>query len=438
MFAPPSAGDAANYALAQERKQRSSIIAQLAADPQYAGFDHQAILADLYDPTASFRKLEIDDATTRRGQDVSAATSIANNSADNRRQIVTSAFQPLSQGQVRPDIPASVLERYDMPALPAVAGAPKPLSNDEWEAIQRETLLKQGVLGQDDVVSLIMGDVPVENVVGSDGKPVVVPRVQAVGQQPYFNPTASTQINLGPNGESYGSPGEGLVWARNPDGTVGLDERGAPVAIPYKGGKAWRQQEIDDAAAAAAEAAAAGKADNIDTKSGIIVQDIDRILNQVSGNEWLTTGVGSQATSWIGGTPAQGVSSLLDTIKANTGFDQLQALRDASPTGGALGPVSDKENNLLQSVLGSVDPAQPAGQLADNLKRIKNIYLDIIHGPNMGPPRERLSFPSQWDPAAPIAGAKLPPPKVNDVVDGYRYRGGDPANPASWEPAVGS
>ena len=80
-FAAPDAGDSANYALARQRNQQSDIVAQLAKDPKYSGFDQQKILADLYDPTGSFYKVDADDATTRRGQDLTASTSLANNAA---------------------------------------------------------------------------------------------------------------------------------------------------------------------------------------------------------------------------------------------------------------------------------------------------------------------------------------------------------------------
>ena len=62
--------------------------------------------------------------------------------------------------------------------------------------------------------------------------------------------------------------------------------------------------------------------------------------------------------SAVPGSSAKNVSALLDTVKANVGFEQLSAMRAASPTGGALGAVSERENALLQSVLGSVEQSQ--------------------------------------------------------------------------------
>ena len=67
----------------------------------------------------------------------------------------------------------------------------------------------------------------------------------------------------------------------------------------------------------------------------------------------------------------------LETIKANVGFDKLQRMRDNSPTGGALGQVSELENRLLQAVNGALDPAQ-SDQLRENLKSIKELYAQVI------------------------------------------------------------
>ena len=127
----------------------------------------------------------------------------------------------------------------------------------------------------------------------------------------------------------------------------------------------------------------------------VVVQDIDRALDLVvNQNEFTpTTGfVGGQLLSNIGGTRAGNLNQLLTTVKANAGFDRLQAMREASPTGGALGQVSNLELTQLNAAIGSLDQSQTAEQLADNLKRVKNIYLDIIHGPGDGPARETLTF----------------------------------------------
>ena len=50
----------------------------------------------------------------------------------------------------------------------------------------------------------------------------------------------------------------------------------------------------------------------------------------------------------------------------------------ASPTGAALGPVSDFENRLLQATIGNLEQSQNKEQLLYNLERVLDIYTKII------------------------------------------------------------
>lgn len=77
------------------------------------------------------------------------------------------------------------------------------------------------------------------------------------------------------------------------------------------------------------------------------------------------------ATAKIPGTDAYDFAKTIDTIKANIGFEELQAMRAASPTGGALGQVAVQELNALQSILGSLDIGQDREQIRTNLQSIQ-------------------------------------------------------------------
>jgi len=61
----------------------------------------------------------------------------------------------------------------------------------------------------------------------------------------------------------------------------------------------------------------------------------------------------------------------LETIKANIGFGALTKMREASKTGGALGQISDRENLLLQSILGSLDLKQEPEQFYENMRAVE-------------------------------------------------------------------
>jgi hypothetical protein len=55
-------------------------------------------------------------------------------------------------------------------------------------------------------------------------------------------------------------------------------------------------------------------------------------------------------------------------------------MRDASPTGGALGQVSERELALLNGALGSLKQSQTKEQLRANLANVKRIYNQIVNG----------------------------------------------------------
>lgn len=107
------------------------------------------------------------------------------------------------------------------------------------------------------------------------------------------------------------------------------------------------------------------------------VSDIDDALTRVN---FLNSGVIGKWTEGIPSSPAYNLNRDLDTIKARVGFDKLAEMRAASPTGGALGNVSEGENKMLQGVLGSVDTGQSTKQLKENIKRIKQHYLTVAPG----------------------------------------------------------
>lgn len=115
-----------------------------------------------------------------------------------------------------------------------------------------------------------------------------------------------------------------------------------------------------------------------DLYGSIVVNDaIDRGLPMIDN---FTAGLGGTLLSKIPGTDATDLMKLIDSVKANAGFDKLQAMREASPTGGALGQVSDKEIKFLQSVFGSLDQDQSPKQLKYNLELFRYVYNSMIHG----------------------------------------------------------
>lgn len=78
---------------------------------------------------------------------------------------------------------------------------------------------------------------------------------------------------------------------------------------------------------------------------------------------------------------AVNLDQTLKTVKSGVAFDRLQAMRDMSVTGGALGSVTENELALLMSSLGSLDQRLEPKILKENLDNIIRIMGKIEADP---------------------------------------------------------
>lgn len=74
------------------------------------------------------------------------------------------------------------------------------------------------------------------------------------------------------------------------------------------------------------------------------------------------------------GLGARDLKVVIDTVKANIGFEELNMMRQESKTGGALGQVTERELELLQATISGLDQAQSKEQLQNNLLKIQAHY----------------------------------------------------------------
>lgn len=96
----------------------------------------------------------------------------------------------------------------------------------------------------------------------------------------------------------------------------------------------------------------------------------DRVLKNADG--W-TTGLMS-ATGLIPGTPAANLRADLDMLGANAAFDRLQRMREQSPTGGALGAISERELDLLRAAVSAIAQSQTPKQFRSNVQQLRRHY----------------------------------------------------------------
>lgn len=101
----------------------------------------------------------------------------------------------------------------------------------------------------------------------------------------------------------------------------------------------------------------------------IMRDEIDK-TREIAARAPLATGVPALLSSRIPGTTGYQVARLLETIKARAGFDVLGNMRASSPTGGALGAITERELAFLQSVQGSLEQVQSQEDLDRVLARL--------------------------------------------------------------------
>jgi hypothetical protein len=204
------------------------------------------------------------------------------------------------------------------------------------------------------------------------------------------------------------------------------DEQGRVTEMrPIPGSPAAQEQ----ARRAEAEAARAEGA----VQSGQVVSaDISALKDLITNDQKLkgadkinpfirVTGVAGKAGEKLPGSARVSAKGYVDSITSNIGFDKLNRMRQESPTGGALGNISNVELGLLQSTLGSLNLDAEPEVLLRNLNRLATIYNTIMRKAAAYPNAQEYGFaPATPAPApapapAPSPAGAIPPRPANAV-----------------------
>jgi hypothetical protein len=180
----------------------------------------------------------------------------------------------------------------------------------------------------------------------------------------------------------------------------------------------------------------AARAQGAVRKADTVIRKVDEALGLVGPT---TTGlIGDLRSTMLGritGSGAFDLEKTIDTIKANLGFSELQAMREASPTGGALGQVAVQELNMLQSTIASLDKGQDDEIVRRNLEQVKQHFQNWKAAVEQA--QAEGGAQSAVQPAAPTAPAmnKMPPAKQHKgrIIEdntGKRFK----SDGMSWRP----
>tara|TARA_Y100001973_G_C5201572_1_gene338131 strand:- start:2177 stop:3490 length:1314 start_codon:yes stop_codon:yes gene_type:complete len=121
-----------------------------------------------------------------------------------------------------------------------------------------------------------------------------------------------------------------------------------------------------------------GKIDAARTTVRALNSVIGRLDSEKTEKPFIPSASVGGLLTWLPGSKFKDLAAQLDTIKANIGFDQLAQLKESSPTGGALGQVSNFELSSLQAVRNSLDQTQSSAQLERNSRLIRDGYGEFL------------------------------------------------------------
>jgi len=162
-------------------------------------------------------------------------------------------------------------------------------------------------------------------------------------------------------------PPSGMVIEQTKDGRFRVVQGAGAVGRQEQAAQAAKEQGVERATMGTQEIGRALKA-------------LDSGVMQGSGP--LASFYRAGAAKFVKGTPEyQLANNFIAPIKSMLAFNELNKMRMASPTGGALGNVAKFETDMLQQSAGQLDIDKTDPQtLRENLMRLQEKYLDVIHG----------------------------------------------------------
>jgi hypothetical protein len=171
----------------------------------------------------------------------------------------------------------------------------------------------------------------------------------------------------------------------------------------------------------------------VDTKIDSAINKIDYILSDKnkSGFNANFGGYTAYGTSRITGKGVD-VRSNIESLKSDLKAAGLELMR----SGGSIGQITEREWPIIEGMIGALKPEMTKDEAKNQFTKIKT-YMERIRN------NAREAYDTEWGGSqyhkgdkksaaasnAPASGA----PAVGTVKDGYRFKGGNPADAKSWE-----
>lgn len=464
MFAPPSAADVYNYTRARAANEEASRLADLytqagSPDVDQTRFDRLGQAAGRWTPSTGYYGVDQGEQTARMknemanqteltkffNEDVNAGTGDTVYLSPGRAQAMG---LPQGQSSLAGMFKVGEDEQAILPGGQTVSGPRGPLTKSEVEGSILAGLTPE--MQQ----AIVFGNTPVENVIGSDGNPVISTRMAAVGQTPYQAPKAGELYNY-----QTGS-GRSGVAEQTPQGLVDAQTR-EPLPQDVRTFKA-------NLTGGAEETGLGPTKSNITDANAIAAElvGVEDTLNRVEQLALNNPGLFGLAGR-IRGTAQNAIQTVVELAQAYGGENpELNTFANDVQNGlGALAQGGSREANayfdpdvpkarklMYELAYANARIQNPRGEVGQRAleRSLEDLGGDGLLANNesvlaaVQAMRESLRGRSGVvdrlrNPQAVRDGQQPQQPSgtptVNDVVDGYRFLGGNPNDPNNWEAA---
>lgn len=449
MFAPPSATDTLAYEKASAERAEASRLADLWAQAG-SDFDKRGIAAGLYNPNQSYYAVDTADATTRRGQDITAETSRLNNettaryglAGDLATTVVGEGERALGSTILDDEIAAAA---GLVPGM-SIEGRENPMSVDEVTAATMQALLRDDPsFGP----QLAANELATAKVQDEQGRGRYAPAGEAAREGALVFEEQGSKPKLvfkvfqtpdGRTGTAVQDPSTGAMYdqatkAPLPQGTLFGDINDGSSSLTTSTQSAVQKSLLDiDLALSTAQslqrliATAPGSGGLVGSLRGTVQDmiatgdEVSQLFQEMSNGAQMDFSQGLVAPEVAEYVSTRAFDPNIPARKALTTLLAFQIAKANTP-----GRVSNEAVRKFEIALGEGGWFSNQANATASLDAIiRELETRRQVTANFTPGQGGAQTPA---PAAPVEQ----PPRIGEIVDGYRFLGGDPSNEAHWE-----
>ncbi len=227
-------------------------------------------------------------------------------------------------------------------------------------------------------------------------------------------------------GGVWADPPKDHAWKRDAGGTVELDERGAPIAIPVGPAlEAQKAAEVEAQAKIEAEHERAGAAlEGAVAKAATMLSAISGIREIAGSAQTPFAGTLSRPFALYTGTPAGKVRAHVNTLKSGVALQAMVRLKEASKTGATgFGQMNRAELQLLIDEMGALEPGTTDPEIfMQTIGRIEARFTRVMDDVRLNVSPEKLEELGLSE----LIGVEPAAPAPDPLNDALQQRGAAP------------